>query len=262
MTNREDRTPGKLFAWGQLIAAVPEFQELRDSTADLMDQGTSEEDVREHVLQEGRDLRIIGPRTMLPSLTRKVTRLPLRKFLHLLADSLADKAQGKRVGDVVDGLWEKIGAEEWFADYIIDWAKTGEPGQFFELFGGRVWSQRMHPDKDAPSAVWMVVTPTSDPRALLEEAYRECVKTLPPESFSQYGANIRAHKIARLHLDGLNWDAIAEILLDEDDPQWRTYETADQRVYLREAKKNAKRLFERWKEYWGSFSEKLGPESD
>jgi hypothetical protein len=260
-----NRTQDKLLSFGQLFAAADEARLLRDEARDLLDAGASDDEVCSHVITRGRELGLIGPRVMLPSLTRRITRMSMPAFLNAAAKLLAKKYQGKRVGDVADGLWSRIGMDHWLASYVLDWAKTGEPGPFFESFGGRVWVQRIGLGEPKVDSVWCVITPSSHPQELLRQAFEESVRVFPPETFSRYGYSVEAHRIVRMKTDdpSLSYGDIAERLLDEREPQLREMGREVFAERRDSERKRIEKLVSRfWEDYADSFFSYLSPESD
>ena len=143
MNTSEKRTLGKRNSIGQLIALGPEFIAIREAAEEALARGASDEEVTALIVQMGRDEGLIGPRVLLPSLTRKLLRMPAAKVWREIADFLTKKTEGQRLGDVADGLWGRLGLDREFAAYFLHWAKTGEPGAYFESWGGKVWTQKM-----------------------------------------------------------------------------------------------------------------------
>lgn len=262
---RLKRTSDKLLSLGQLFAAADEAHALRDEARALLDAGASEDEVRGRVIELGRGLGLTGPRVLLPSLTRRITRMNMDTFLRQVAGLLAKKYQGKRVGDVADGLFDKVGIEEWLANWVLDWAKTGEPGPYFEAFGGRVWTQRVGFGENKVDSVWCIITPSSHPQELLKQAFEESVRLFPAETFSRYGASVEAHRIVRLKVEepSRSWGDIAEMLLDEREPSLRDLGPeafAERREMERERIEKLAARF--WEGYADSFFDYLSAESD
>ena len=257
----------KMRGLGQMLGAVPEFQAIRAEVRELLANGGTDEQARALAIERGREVGLINPRTFIPSLTRKLMRMDVRVFLRKLADLLADKAQGKRVGEVADELWAKVGVDDWWADYIINWAKDpkGEPGAMLPQFAGRVWTQTFGVGDEKVDGVCVIITPLSHPQELLKEAQELCLKVLPDGTWSRYGYDVEVHRILRLKLEDPDrtWGDVAEILLDEREPYLREM---GPEVY-REAKKLERERItakaKRWhEEYADSFFDELYPDSD
>jgi len=249
------------------MGAVPDIRELRDEVCELLSQGGTDDQARALAIKRGKALGIVGPKTLIPSLTRKLMRMDFRTFLHNLADEIANKYEHKKVADFADNLWGRIGFDEWFADYVLTWAKNpdGEPGPFFENMSGRVWTQPVNGKKSDLENVWVLITPFSDPVALLAEANEECHRVLPDGTWSQYGANEEAHRLMRLKVEDpdRSWGDVAEILLDEKEPHLREMGQAlfaERRDMERERIEVLMRRFTN--EYADSFFEEVSAESD
>jgi hypothetical protein len=249
------------------MGAVSEFQAIRNDVAELLASGGTDEEAAALAVKRGRDLNLLGPRVFVPSLSRRIMRMELRAFLHALADLFASRLEGKRVGDVAENLYSRIGADEWFADYIVSWAKNpdGEPGAFFPQMVGRVWRQSVGTEAERTDCVMVMITPMSDPHALLKEAYEMCHEVLPEGVWSRYGSNVEAHRLLRLkaQVPGRTWGDVAEILLDEREPHLRALGPevfAERREMERERIEKLMARF--WKEYADRFFDELSAESD
>lgn len=249
------------------MAAVPDFRTIRDEVRDLMREGGTEEAARALAIARGRKLGLLGPRVIIPALSRKLLRMDVRDFLRAVADNLADSLQGKRVGDVAEDLYSRIGVDEWFADYMVSWANdpNGEPGVFFEQMGGRVWSQKLGFGESKTSCVMVMITPLSDPKELLREAYEECHRVLPEGTWSRYGGNVEAHRLLRLKTEApeRTWGDVAAILLDEKEPHLRAMGKEDFAVAKQLERERIEKLMSRfWKDYADSFYSEVSAESE
>jgi len=256
-----------MLSLGQVLGAVPDIQRLRDEVAERLAEGCSEDDAQAYAIARGAELGIVGPKTLIPALSRKVMRMDFRAFLHALADRIADTYEHKRVGDFADNLWQRVGIDKWFADYIVTWAKNpeGEPGPFFEQMAGRVWTQRLNPRESDAEAVWVVITPFSDPIALLEQARQECHRVLPDGTWSQYGSNVEVHRLLRLKAQDpeRSWGDVAEILVDESEPYLREMGDELFRERRDQERERIEKLVARyWEKYADSFFDRVSAESD
>lgn len=265
--SKEPKTRRKLKGLGQIMAAVPEFSDIRNETKALLREGGSEEQARALAIARGRELGLLGPKVFIPSLTRKLLRMDVGEFLRRLAAEIAAGVQGKRVGDIAEDLYSRIGADEWFADYIVSWAQdpNDEPGAFFEQMGGRVWSQKLGLGEDKTECVMVMITPLSDPNELLRQAYEECHRVLPVGTWSRYGANVEAHRLLRLKVEDPDrtWGDVAEILVDEKEPHLREMGPQVFNERRQQERKRIDQLMSRfWKEYGDSFFDELSAESD
>jgi len=264
----ERRTPHrKLRALGEAFAGIPEARGIRDEAAALLADGSSDDEVRAVIVERWRELGMPGPKSFLTGLSRKVWRMDLRDLLHQVADDLADWAKGKRLEDVLDDLWRKLDAERSITDYMLAWAKDpdGEPGPFLPQMAGRVWTQKVGPSDAQMDTVWVCITPLSDPKELLKEAYEECHRVLPDGTWSRYSTNMEAHRILRMRLEHPEWSLgdVAEALLRERSPELWGYGHAVVADRVRKETERVQKLMERfWKDYADSFFEELSPGSD
>ncbi|TLM80202.1 MAG: hypothetical protein FDZ75_08510 [Actinobacteria bacterium] len=261
------KTRRKLQSLGQLMAAVPEFQQIRDEAQILLAEGGSEEEARELAISRGRALELLGPRIIIPSLSRRLMRKDLGAVLREVAAILAKKAKGKRLGDIAEDLYSRIGADEWFADYIVSWAQdpSGEPGQFFPQMGGRVWTQKLGFGETKTECVMVIITPVSDPHELLRSAFEECHRVLPEGTWSRYGSSEEAHRLLRLKAEvpGRTWGDVAEIILDEKEPDLRSRGKQDFAISKQMERERIEKLVKRfWDNYADSFFSQLSADSD
>jgi hypothetical protein len=249
------------------MAAVPDFRGIRDEVAALLAQGGTVEEAKTLAISRGRDLGLLGPKVIIPALSRKILRMDFREFLHKVADHIADRTKGKRLGDIAEDLYSRIGADEWFADYIVGWAQSpdGEPGEFFPTMGGRVWTQKIGFGEERADAVMLLITPLSDPKELLREAYEECHRVLPEGVWSRYGSNVEAHRLLRLKTQepDRTWGDVAEILLDENEPHLREMGKEDFALAKQQERERTEKLMSPfWKEYADSFFSELSADSE
>ena len=254
----------KLESIGQLVASAEPFRDLAEAAKVRLAAGEPEEYVRGFVLREGKQLGLCGPRSLLPSLSRKVLRIPLSKLLRELAAHLAKLAGKRTAGQTVNGFLDKIGFDAWFCDYIIGWARSGEPGPFFASTEGKVIPLTVGTGADTTPIVVAVATPLSDPRELTREFYAMCVDTFPDATWDRMGLNVEAARCVRLGRLGLTDYKIAEILLDENEPGWRVVyeEKSEWRERRRTEAKRIQKLRERfWKDYGDSLFAFLSPET-
>lgn len=257
----------KLKGLGQLLSVLPEMRDIVAETRESLSAGVSRDDVRTRVITRGRELGIIGPRIIIPSLTRKLLRMDLKTFLRRVADEIASRLEAKRVGDVAENLYSRLGVDDWFAEYVIRWAESpsDEPGPFLAQMAGRVWTQKLGFGEEKVDSVWVLITPFSDPNELLREAREECYRVLPEGTWSRYGVNEEAHKIMRLKAINpqWSWGDVAETLLDEREPHLRQMGSgvfAERREMERErVEKLAKRFMD---DYADTFFSELSAESE
>lgn len=237
--------------------------ELADSVRSRLDAGEDEQLVRAYITAQGERLGLMGPKVLLPALTRKILRMPLREFLHKLADEFANVLASKRVGDAVNVFREQIGADAWFQDYILGWARTGEPGAMFGAVGGKVFTMNLGPAGETQPTVWAYATPFSDPRETAREFLDKCVETFPDTTWDRLGLNVEAARCIRLSAGGMTDRHIAELLLDEHEPGWRTLDGEAVRLRRRSEVSRVKKMQQRfWKDYLDSLGSQLSPDSD
>lgn len=255
----------KLESFGQLLGSVEPFRDLADQAKARLEAGESESDVRAFVLKEGTKLGFVGPRSLLPSLSRTILRIPLSQALRELAEHLTKLAGKRKVGDVVNGFLDKVGFDAWFCDYIMGWATSGEPGPYFASFEGKAFPMSLGTGQDKMPVVFAVATPFSDPRELAREFLDMCLDTFPDATWDRMGLNVEAARCVRLGRGGKTDYEIAELLLDENEPGWRYafMEKSEQRQRRKTEAKRVQKLRERfWKDYGDSIVSFVSPDSD
>jgi len=211
------RTNLRLDTIGQWFAAAEPVRKMARDARAALDAGTPEAEVRAQVLEAAEREGLVSVRLLLPSLSRKVLRLPLKKTLTQLADYYIAKAEGRKFGDWTDKLMASIGYDEWLVNYIMTFAQTDEPPAAFDVFAGRVWTQQMGPEGEKSPVVFCVGTPLSDPRELARDFLEQCATQFPEMTWSRYGYNPEAARYFRLNREGLTDAEIAEKELGSDE---------------------------------------------
>jgi len=266
-TRKAQPTKGtlKMQSLGQVLGAAEPLRDIADQAKARLEGGDSEEYVRGFVLREGSRLGVCGPRSLLPVLSRKVLRTSLRKVLRDLADQLTALAAKRTVGDAVNVILDKMGFDAWFCDYIIGWAKTGDPGPYFAPTQGGVFPVTIGKGSDATPIVVAAAGSLSDPREIAREFLEKCVEGFPDATWDRMGLNVEAARCVRLHGEGRTDCEIAELLLDENEPGWRIAfeEPSEQRERRKTEAKRVQKLRERfWKDYGDSIVSFVSPDSD
>jgi len=217
MTAKKHNKPTKrelsLAALGQTVSAAPPVRERMEIARAQLEGGVPEERVRADIVAWAEAEGLAGPRVVLPVLTRKLLRMDAVKLIDGIATELKRKVGSKKVGDYVAAFMDKVGFEKWLADHIIDWAKTGEPGDFYEGAVGRVFQQRLGFGEDAQDGVVAMATPYSDPRELAQEFLAECARVLPDSTWSRYGADPEAARLFRLYIETRSYAEVARMEL-------------------------------------------------
>lgn len=245
---------GAIGEWMVLAA-----DELAVQARDELAQGVPEEVVRKRVLARGENLEIAGARSLFPFLNRKVLRLSLPKVLHGLVDAYFSKRGSMKVRDAVHRVLDNIGFDEWFVDFVMARARGEEPAAMLPLMTGKVWSQPIGLGEDKTEAVWVVITPLSDPTERLEEAFELCKATFPGATWSRYATSTEGARIFRKHhADKMSFRQIAEENLGE---HWRD-EPALRKEELDMETARVRKLYYRYRKYWDSLGDELSPESD
>jgi hypothetical protein len=164
---------GNAQAWGETVAALSDVRELKEAAVAELGRGLSEEAVRANILSRARQNRLIGIQLLVPGFSRTVRRLSWTSFVHKLADYYTRGSRIRKVQGAVNRASELIGWDEWFADFVLDWAKTGKPGMLSESYIGKTGHCDIGPKDDRTRLVFLVAGPLSDLDDLIEQLRRE-----------------------------------------------------------------------------------------
>jgi hypothetical protein len=212
-----------------------------------LEQGLSDEEVRRRTIDRARKDTLAGIRILLPSMTRKAIRAPAPLAIRILADHFAKKWRKKKVRDAAARIVDALGWDAWLADYILNWAKTGEPGPYFAGFEGGVVSAAIGPEGDRFPIVVAVVTPVTDLGRLVEELRAVHQRTMPrASSRSIRNAEVQARWFRLFHEDYSDRQ-IAEMELEAIGFRFRAKDDAEYKRELRLMTGRVKTGRHRWK---------------
>lgn len=215
-----ERIVAERLMWGDLLGASPILRDMASAARAETELGLSEDEVRQRIRarmqSEGANTRA----WLLPTFSRKTLRVKLKPLLRALADLLAAKAASNRLGPALQPMLERIGIDRWLEDYVWHYAQTGETSPVFDSFTGKTFVQEMGPRGDKTPTVWLVATPASDVRALVEEFIELAERTLPDVTFSKrFDSQLEGARYLRLHEQlGLSYGQIARREVIEDRP--------------------------------------------
>lgn len=205
--------------WGDLLAASPMIRELSETAKSEHDEGLTEDQVRQRIRSRLQTEGLTVRAAVLPTLSRKMLRIKLRPLLHALAELLANKAQSKRFGDAIEPWFAKLGLDKWLEDFIWNYALTGEASPVYEVFSGKTFVQEFGKGDDKTPTVWLVASPASDVRALIEEFLDQCERTLPDDTMGKrYAETARGMRYFRLHQEGRSYTEIGREELQAERP--------------------------------------------
>jgi hypothetical protein len=211
-----ERVIAERLAHGNLFGAAPGIRQLADVARSEYEEDLSELQVRQRIRARLESQRVTLRRMLLPSLSRRMLRVPLRKVLRALADYVADKSPSNRFGGAVDSLLDKIGLDQWLEDYIWTFATTGEVSPIFEGYTGTVYISEFGPPGDKTPSVWLVATPASDVDALIEWFKEEARKAFPDETFAKRGGKaLEGAQYYRWNQEGRSYAEIAHDNISE-----------------------------------------------
>ncbi len=236
-------------AWGQTIAAAPEMRALMEQAREELAEGIPEDVVRMRTLERAKHETLAGIRILLPSLNRKALRASAPFALRALADHFAKRWRRKTVRDGAARITEALGWDAWLADFIIDWAKTGEPGPYLSGFDGGVHTLTIGPEGERVPLVVVLASPASDLDSLIEELRAQYQRTMPRASLRSVRDPETRARWFRLFEEGLTDRQIAEMQLKADGFDLRA---VDETEYKRERKLLVGRIRtarKRWRDY-------------
>lgn len=220
-------------AWGQTIAASPELRALMERAREELAEGLPDEEIQRRTLERAKKDALSGIRVLFPSLNRRVLRAPASLALRVLADHFATKWKKKKVRDGAARITEALGWDSWLADYILNWAKTGEPGAFLDGFHGGVHAVTIGPEGDRTPMVVLIASPASDIDSLIEEFRAQYQRTMPRASLRSVRDPETRARWFRLFREELADREIADMELKADGFDLRAVDDAE---YQRERK--------------------------
>jgi hypothetical protein len=189
-------------AFGQHMAACPELRALMEKARAELDAGVAEDEVQQRTLRRAQNNTLAGIRILLPGFTRKVLRAPAPLFLRALGEALAKRWAHKKVRDGVARFTEKVGWDEWLAGYLVEWARTGEPGPGCEGLMGSVIDGKLGPKGEQFPVVVLLAGPMSDLESQIEELRRVYQRTMPRASLVSIRDPETQARWYRLHHEG------------------------------------------------------------
>lgn len=227
-----ERTVAEHLVYGNLLAATPGLRALARQTKADLEAGLDEEQARQRLRarleSEGLTLR----KMLLPSASRKLLRVSLRKLLHALADLIADKSKSKKFGPALDAFLGKLGLDQWLEDYVFAYASEGQVLPIFRGYAGAVQVLHIGPPGDKSPVVWLAATPASDVEALISEL-REAVAVFPDDTFTKrHGKAVEGATYYRMNQEGTYYSTIAhdniyelypELCASDDDEEFAFY---------------------------------------
>jgi hypothetical protein len=157
---------------------------------------------------------------------------------------------------------EALLATGWFADWLLQWAKTGEPGPLWEGSVGDVMVHRSEIDGQPVTMVVVMATALSDARGLAEEFVLACDRTFPHVSRRRFRDPEQAARWFRLHREGVGWAELARRKVREDRPDLGE-KSEGFRELVKIERETIKRSATRWWEEYGyKIAEVLYPGSE
>jgi hypothetical protein len=206
--------------WGDLIGASPVLRDMAATARAETEQGITEAEVRQRIRSRMQSEGMSTRSWLLPSLSRKMLRVKIKPLLHALADVIASKSSASRLGPAIQPWLEKLGLDQWLEDFIWHYAQTGEPSPIFDAFTGKAFVNEMGPVGDKTPTVWLIATPASDVRALVEEFIELAEATFPDDTFSKrFASQLEGARYFRQHKQhDVAYSQIARQKVSEDRP--------------------------------------------
>ncbi|MHB8868727.1 MAG: hypothetical protein ACYC6T_05870 [Thermoleophilia bacterium] len=190
-------------------------------------EGLPEEEIRRKTLERAKEETLAGIRVLFPGLNRKALRASAPFALRALADDFAKKWRKKKVRDGAARITEALGWDAWLAGFILDWAKTGEPGAYLAGFDGGVHTITVGPEGERFPMVVVLATPPSDPDALIEEFRAQFQQIMPRASLRSIRDPETRARWFRLFEEGQSDRQIAELELEKDGFDLRAVDDAE-----------------------------------
>jgi hypothetical protein len=161
------------------------------------------------------------------------------QFRALKDGAEARLAQGESEESIREWLAEQTSEEttarekmhgfgEWLTGWLLEWAKTGEPGPTYPGFPGTVGIDLIDVDGQPTLMVFAMATALTDARDLAEQFVVVCNQVFPYASRKHFQDAVKAARYYRLHEEGLSWGEIARQnvklklpRMKETDPRFR-----------------------------------------
>jgi hypothetical protein len=113
---------------------------------------------------------------------------------------------------ITDDLERVMGFDQWFATWLLEWAREGVPGPLFpEALGGVRTFSLPDDDGDTTPLVIAMAGPMSDPEALAKEFLEECRRVFPEETWVKKEDPARDARWFRLFREKMSDRQIAEL---------------------------------------------------
>lgn len=259
-----DRVLAERLVHGNLVAAFPGIRDLTEVVRQEHESGLSEREVRQRIRSRLEAAGLTARAMVLPSLSRKLSRMSLRKVLLALVDYIVQRSASRRIGDAVDSLFAKLGVDDWLEDYIYTYAVTGEVLPIYEAFAGTVMRTELGFEGHKTPIVVLMASPASDTEALVEWFRQEARSAFPEETFAKRHTDkaLEGAQSYRLNQEGKSFTEMAheniqelypEMLASDDDEEFYLYEKFVEREAAR-LKKAAERTAARGDRIFGYMS--------
>lgn len=154
------------------------------------------------------------------------------------------------------------GLDRWMAAWLLDWAKTGEPGPIPAETQGQVMVQQLVVDGESTPVVIAVASVLSDVRALAEEFVLMCDRVFPHATRRRFGNPQDGARYFRLRREGWSWADIAREKVRDDRPDLDEESESFRELVSMERETVKKAATRWWKEYGDKILGFLSPDSE
>jgi len=217
MTNPSENLSQRLKGVGISMSASPPMQDLYRDVCALFAGGASDDDARRYLAEYLVDHPDLGIRALL-GLNRKAARLPADKGLMALAKVWADRLKRKSIRDLLVEWTHRNHLDVWVSDFVIEWARTGEPPAISDDAARVVGDFRL--GKDADPLVFMFASPLCDPAEAAEAFIKKCALVFPPETWVCKGFAERDALRFKAFEEGATDFDIAKAELEDEGWRW------------------------------------------
>ena len=231
---------------------------MKDQVDSWFADGVPEDEIRRRLEARAIDDDHLGVRAFF-GFNRKLVRMPAGAALKALAKHYASKIGKKSMRDQIAKWSHDLKLDQWLADFVIAWHKTGEPPAMWKGMFGGVTDFTLGPD--SIRLVSVVAGPASDPEFLAREFLDRCALVFPPETWQQKRFAERDARRFRLFAEGMTDFQAAKAELEEEHFD---LVAVDKREYNREVEARANSVLQsrkRWMAYVTEIVDSVSPSS-
>lgn len=250
----------RLQAVGTTLSVTPPMRDLYLDAQEMLDSGMSETEVHARLCELAFESDI-GARAFF-GLNRSVSRLPADKAIITLVTNWLEKQKKQTLQNLLSDWLRKNGGGTWIADYVLEWATTGNPPALKESSVQWTGVINVGPKGDQIPLVVAVASPLSDPDLLAEQLRQRCHDEFPDEIWAEKREQRRDSERFRLFNDGHKDLEIARMELDAEG---RLIACVDKREEQRELEARANSILKsrsRWSKHVTKLLGLVSPDSE